>query len=167
MSQIINGLQEPTLSSSIADAFECLAQPTQIYLPNKRMFFKQKLFELVCKNLLSADTQLNSAQLKAISRILSELPAVVLRMHLTMVGPILFRCLDHEDTHTVLVSLKLFHRLIGSDEKFCQEHIQFLIAKFLKLSQYKGNLVSVPQTGLFNSQIILTFSFYSTSGPSP
>lgn len=80
--------------------------------------------------------------MKGLSRVLGELSPLVLRMHLGQVGPILFRCLDHDDTQTVHTSLKLFFRLIDTDEKFCQEHLQYLIPQFVKLSLFKGNLVS-------------------------
>lgn len=141
--QIIVALQNINLSTAAADAFECLAKDPEIFLPNVRMFHKQKLFDLVCKNLFSSDSILDSVQLKAISRILGELSPLVLKMHLARVGPILFRCLDHQDHVTVQIALNIFNRLIDSDEKFCQDHLQFLIPQLLKLSQFKGALVSL------------------------
>lgn len=144
--KIINDLHDPNLSSSAADAFECLAQTSPMYLPNERMFYKQKLFDLVCKTLVTPGKQLDVVQLKALSRVLGELSPVVLRMHLTKVGQILFQCLNHEDMPTVHTTLKLFVRLIETDEKFCQDHIQFLIPQLLKLSQVKGNMVSGKRT---------------------
>lgn len=121
---------------------ECLARSPEIYLANQRMFFKQQLFDLVNKTLVISNVQLDAVQLRALSRVMSELSPVVLRMHLATMGPILFRCLDDEDPQTIHTGLKLFHRLIETDAKFCQDHIQFLIPQFLKLAQMKRNLVS-------------------------
>lgn len=140
--QIIAALQNINLSTAAADAFECLAKDPKIYLPNVRLFHKQKLFDIVTKHLFSQETVLDSVQLKAISRILGELSSLVLKMHLARVGPILFRCLDHQDPITVQIALKTFSRLIEEEEKFCQDHLQFLIPQFLKLTQIKGALVS-------------------------
>lgn len=139
--QILNWLQEPNLSSAAADAFECLAKESPIRLPNMRMFYKQKLFDVVCKTLINTETQLDAVQLKALSRVLTELSPLVLRMHLTKLSTILFRCLDHDDVPTVQITLKLFGGLLESDEKFCQDHLQFLIPQFLKLSTVKGAMV--------------------------
>lgn len=132
------------MSSSAADAFECLAQDSEVYLPNRRLFYKQKLFDLVCQTLLVSDAalQLDAAQLKALIRVLGELSPVVLRMRLVQIGPILFRCLEHKDPRTVHTTLQLFFRLIETDPSYCQEHMQFLVPQFLKLSQFTGNLVS-------------------------
>lgn len=148
--RIIKDLQNPNVSASAAEAFECLAQSSQIFLPNVRMFYKQKLFDLVCKNLIAPQSQLDRVQLKALSGVLGELSPVVLRMHLAKLAPILFQCLDHEDHQTIHTGLKLFFRLIDTDEKFCQDHIQFLIPQFLKLSQFKGDLVSQLWCFLYN-----------------
>lgn len=106
------------------------------------MFYKQKFFDIVCKNLISSEIELDAVQLKALGRVLGELSPVVLRMHLSKVGNILFRNLEHRDPQTVQSTLKIFLRLLETDEKFCQDRIQFLISHFLQLSQFKGSMVS-------------------------
>lgn len=129
------------LSKSATEAFEIIARNPTFQLPNTRLFFKQKLFDLVMKHLIKPDVQLDAIALKAVGTLLGNLPMVLLRTNIAKVGPILFQCLQLDDPATVSVALEILKKFIVDQDQFCKDRIQYLIPQCLELSQFKEKLV--------------------------
>lgn len=57
------------------------------------------------------------------------------------IGPIIFRCLESSNVHTLSISLKICENFVKHQDEYFQGHLNHLIPACLKLSKFNNAMV--------------------------
>ncbi|KAM7362587.1 MMS19 nucleotide excision repair protein [Cochliomyia hominivorax] len=132
-------LDHPSLASAASLAFDIIsAEYPQLHLPIVKYLFKQKFFHMILNKLGHKLETYCEHHLTAFIYVVKTTPHAVLKMNLEKIGPIIFKCLESINIHTLSISLKICSNFIKQKDEYYQTHLNHLIPACLKLTKFNN-----------------------------
>lgn len=142
--QLAHLLEHPKLSTAAVLAFDILSvEFPKLHLPVVKLLYKQKLFHICLHKIIHKLEKYSSHHLTAFAYVLKITPHTIVKANLKTLGPILFQCLDLEDTiKPILIGLEIINKLIEENDNYFEQFLSKLIPELLKLSGFKETMVN-------------------------
>ncbi|XP_037819827.1 MMS19 nucleotide excision repair protein homolog [Lucilia sericata] len=132
-------LDHASLAGAATLAFDIIsAEYPQLHLPVVKFLFKQKFFHLILNKLGHKLETYCEHHLTAFIYVIKTTPHAVLKMNLEKIGPIIFKCLDSSNAHTLCIALKICENFIKQQDEYYRGHLNHLIPACLKLSKFNN-----------------------------